>query len=171
VVLPLLARNTFHGDGGTYGLFSTMLSVGSVAGSLGVGLVRHPRRVYLLAAVIGFGVCLALTALAPNVPLMCAALLLTGLTGFTFVTMASTTLQLHADPAFRGRVMALWVFVYLGTTPLGSALTGALSSARGPRSALWLGVAACALAAFLAARVKTPADPDAYLHEPPQPTG
>jgi MFS family permease len=171
VVLPLLARETFHGNGGTYGLLSTMLSVGSVAGSLGVGLIRHPRRVYLLAAVLAFGVCLALTALAPNVPLECGALLLAGLTGFTFVTMASTTLQLHADPAFRGRVMALWVFVYIGTTPLGSVLTGWLSATAGPRSALWLGAAACALAAVPAARVRTPPDPDAYLRAPRAPAG
>jgi MFS family permease len=160
VVLPLLARNTFHGNGGTYGLLSTMLSIGSVAGSLGVGLVPHPRRIYLLAAVLSFGICLSLTALAPNVTLACAALLLTGAAGFTFVTMASTTLQLHADPAFRGRVMALWVFVYIGTTPIGSILAGWLSSAEGPRSVLWLGAGACALAAVIAARVHTPPHPD-----------
>lgn len=163
VVLPLLSRDTFHGDGGTYGLLSTMLSIGSVVGSLGVGLVRHPRRIYLLAAVSAFGVALALTALAPDVPVACVALLLTGVSGFMFVTMASTTLQLHADPTFRGRVMALWVFVYIGTTPVGSVLTGWLSSVEGPRAALWLGSAACGVAAVLAARVQTPPDPDAYL--------
>ena len=43
VILPVLASRTFGGNGGTYGLLSTMLSVGSVAGSLGVGLIRHPR--------------------------------------------------------------------------------------------------------------------------------
>jgi MFS family permease len=166
VVLPLLARGTFHGNGGTYGLLSTMLSIGSVAGSLGVGRVRHPRRVYLLAAVIAFGLCLVMTAVAPTVPLACVALLLTGLSGFTFVTMASTTLQLHADPAFRGRVMALWVFVYIGTTPLGSIVAGWLSSAAGPRSALWVGAAACAVAAVVAARVHTPPHPDEALATP-----
>lgn len=165
VVLPLLARNSLHGDGGTYGLLSTMLSIGSVAGALGVGLVRHPRRIYLLAAVTAFGLCLVLCALAPDVPLACAALVLAGLSGFTFVTMASTTLQLHAAPSFRGRVMALWVFVYLGTTPIGSLITGWLSSAAGPRSALWLGAAACAIAATLAARVHTPPHPDDALTE------
>lgn len=172
VVLPLLAQDTFNGNGGTYGLLSTMLSVGSVVGSLAVGLVHHPRRVYLLAAVIAFGVALALTALAPNVALACAALLLTGVAGFTFVTMASTTLQLHADPALRGRVMALWVFVYIGTTPLGSIIAGWLSAAHGPRSVLWLGALACAVAAVIAARVHTPPHPDdasAHLEATPGP--
>ena len=49
VVLPVLAKRTFHGSGGTYGLLSTMLSLGSIVGSLGVGLIHHPRRPYLVA--------------------------------------------------------------------------------------------------------------------------
>ena len=55
------------------------------------------------------------------------------MTAFFFVTMCSTTLQLHSSAAFRGRVMALWVFVYLGTTPIGSLLTGWITSAGGAR--------------------------------------
>lgn len=129
VILPVLARQTFHGSGGTYGLLSTMLSIGSVAGSLGVGLVRHPRRQYLVAGALAFGVGLAATAAAPDVAVACVTLLATGAAAFSFVTMASTTLQLHSAPAYRGRIMALWVFVYLGTTPVGSIITGAISSA------------------------------------------
>jgi hypothetical protein len=78
VILPVMARKTFHGSGGTYGLMATMLSLGSIAGSLGVGLVRHPRRPLLVAAALAFGASLALTAGAPNVPLVCAALVITG---------------------------------------------------------------------------------------------
>jgi MFS family permease len=156
VILPLLASGTFHGGGGTYGLLSTMLSIGSVAGSFAVGLIPHPRRVYLLAAVLAFGVGLAVTAVAPNVPVACVTLALTGASGFAFVTLASTALQLHADPAYRGRIMALWVFVFLGTTPIGSVLTGWLSAAAGPRAALGVGALSCLLAAGLAARVRTP---------------
>jgi MFS family permease len=156
VILPVLARTTFHGSGGTYGLLSTMLSIGSVAGSFAVGLIPHPRRVYLLGAVLAFGATLAGTALAPNVLLACVLLLLTGAAAFSFVTLASTALQLHADPAYRGRIMALWVFVYLGTTPIGSVLTGWIISAAGPRAALGVGALACLIAAALAARVHTP---------------
>jgi MFS family permease len=156
VILPVLASVDFHGGGGTYGLLSTVLSVGSVAGSFAVGLVPHPRRVYLLGAVLAFAVCLAGVALAPNVPVACVALALTGATGFAFVTMASTALQLHADPAYRGRVMALWVFVYIGTTPIGSALTGWISGTAGARVAIGIGAVACLAAGVLAARVHTP---------------
>lgn len=167
VVLPLLADRTFHGSGGTYGLLSTLLSVGSVAGSLAVGFIGHPRRVYLLAAVTAFGVALALAALAPTVALAGAALVLCGLTGFFFATLASTTLQLHAPPEYRTRVVALWVLVYIGTTPIGSLLSGWLAGAAGPRAVLWVGVAACAVAAAMAARVTTPERVDDALRTPP----
>jgi len=163
VILPVLASRTLHGNGGTYGLLSTMLSIGSVAGSLGVGFIRHPRRPYLLTAALAFGVGLAATAGAPDVALACLTLLATGAAAFSFVTLCSTTLQLHSSPEFRGRIMALWVYVYIGTTPVGSIITGAIISAAGVRAALLTGAAACLAAAAIAARVHTPPHADAAL--------
>jgi MFS family permease len=163
VVLPVFAKDTFHGTAGTYGLLTTMLSVGAIVGSLLVGLVHHPRRQYLLIAALGFGVTSAATAAAPSVAVACATLLVMGAAAFCFVTLCSTTLQLHSSSAFRGRVMALWVFVYLGTTPIGSIVTGWIISAGGPRLALLVGSGACIAAAALAALVHTPANPDQAL--------
>ncbi len=163
VVLPVFAKDTFHGTGGTYGLLTTMLSVGAVMGSLAVGLVHHPRRPYLLFAALGFGVTSAATAAAPNVAVACVTLLVMGATAFCFVTLCSTTLQLHSSSTYRGRIMALWVFVYLGTTPIGSILTGWIISAGGPRVALLVGSGACLAAAVLASFVRTPAHPDQAL--------
>jgi predicted MFS family arabinose efflux permease len=163
VILPVLASRTFHGNGGTYGLLTTLLSVGSVAGSLGVGRIPHPRRQYLLAAALAFGLMLAATAWAPDVPIACLTLLATGAAGFTFVTLCSTTLQLHSSAEYRGRIMALWVYVYIGTTPVGSIITGAIISAAGVRAALLTGAAACLVAAAIASRVRTPPHADAAL--------
>jgi MFS family permease len=156
VILPVLAKKTFHGSGGTYGLMSTVLSIGSIAGSLGVGLVHHPRRRYLMLAALAFGIGLALTAAAPDVPLVCVALVLTGAAGFSFVTLASTSLQLHSSTAYRGRIMALWVFVYIGTTPVGSILTGWITEVGSARVALLVGSGACLVATGIAAAVRTP---------------
>jgi predicted MFS family arabinose efflux permease len=163
VILPVLASRTFRGDGGTYGLLSTMLSIGSVAGSLGVGFIRHPRRPYLMAAALAFGVFLAATAGAPDIAVACLTLLATGAAAFSFVTLCSTALQLHSSPAYRGRIMALWVYVYIGTTPVGSIITGAIISAAGVRAALLTGAAACLVAAAIASRVHTPPHADAAL--------
>jgi MFS family permease len=163
VVLPVFAKQTFHGSGGTYGLLTTMLSIGAVLGSLAVGLVRHPRRPYLLVAALGFALTSTATAAAPNVPVACVTLLITGAAAFCFVTLCSTTLQLHSSSAYRGRIMALWIFVYLGTTPIGSIITGWIIAAGGPRTALLVGACACLAAAALAAFVRTPVDPDKAL--------
>jgi MFS family permease len=163
VILPVFASKTFHGSGGTYGLMSTMLSVGSIVGSFSVGLLHHPRRIYLVGAATAFGVCLAATAVAPNVATACVALVVTGAAAFSFVTLTSTTLQLHSSSAYRGRVMALFVFVYIGTTPIGSVLSGWISSTGGPRTALLVGAGACLVAAVIGSRVRTPANPDAAL--------
>ncbi len=163
VILPVLARQTFHGGGGTYGLLSTMLSIGSVAGSLGVGLIRHPRRQYLMAAALAFGVFLAATAGAPDIAVACLTLLATGGAAYSLVTLCSTTLQLHSSAAYRGRIMALWVYVYIGTSPVGSIITGTIISAAGVRAALLTGAAACLIVAAIAARVRTPPHPDTAL--------
>jgi predicted MFS family arabinose efflux permease len=163
VILPVLASQTFHGSGGTYGLLTTMLSIGSVAGSLGVGFIRHPRRPYLMTAALAFAALLAATAGAPDVAVACLTLLATGAAAFSFVTLCSTTLQLHSSTAYRGRIMALWVYVYIGTSPVGSIITGAIISAAGPRAALLTGAAACLIAAAIASRVRTPPHVDAAL--------
>jgi MFS family permease len=155
VVLPVLAKETFHGSGGTYGLLSTMLSIGSVAGSLAVGVIRHPRRIYLMATAFAFGIAMAATAVAPGVTVAAITLLITGAAAFAFTTLASTAVQLHTAPEYRGRIVALWVFVYLGTTPIGSVLAGWLTGVAGPRAALPTGAAACLAAGLLAARVRT----------------
>lgn len=135
--------------------------------SLAVGRLRHPRRRYLVAASIAFGLCLAATAGAPTVAWACGALAVTGVAAFSFVTLASTTLQLHSSAEYRGRIMALWVFVYIGTTPIGTILTGWITAAGGPRSALLVGAGACIVAAGLAARVHTPPNPDSALTDLP----
>jgi MFS family permease len=139
---------------------TTALSIGSIFGSLGVGLVHHPRRQYLAAAALAFAVALVATSVAPNTAVACITLVLTGAAAFTFVTLTSTTLQLHADPAYRGRIMALFVLVYIGTTPIGSVITGWFSTAYGPRWALVLGAGACLVAGVIALFVRTPPHPD-----------
>ncbi len=163
VILPVLAKDTFHGSAGTFGLLTTMLGIGAIVGSFSVSLIHHPRRPYLLSAALGFGVMLAATAAAPDVAVASVTLLVTGAAAFCFVTLCSTTLQLHSSSAYRGRIMALWVFVYLGTTPVGSIVTGWITSAGGPRAALLVGAGACLAAAVLAAFVHTPPNPDAAL--------
>jgi hypothetical protein len=98
--------------------------------STGWALRSPPFRLYFAGQVVSASDTLAVTALAPTVPWACVALVLTG--AFSFVTLCSTTLQLHSSASYRGRIMALWVFVYIGTTPIGASSAGGSSAPADP---------------------------------------
>ena len=66
-----------------------------------------------------------------------------------FLTTGNATIQLASDPAYRGRVTALWSMALVGTTPIGSPIIGGISDAAGPRYALALGAAACLAAVII----------------------
>lgn len=165
VVLPVFTEKDLGATGGTYGLLTAMLSVGSVIGSLLVGRLAHPKRTYLALTSVAFGTAMLVTAFTTTVIAAAIALMLTGTAAFAFVTLTSTTLQLHSSPAYRARIMALFGFFYLGTTPLGSMLMGWICQTAGGRTAFVIGAAACFVAAGLALRVHTPPHPDDQLDD------
>jgi hypothetical protein len=66
-----------------------------------------------------------------------------------FLTAGNSTIQLAADPSYRGRVTALWSLALVGSTPIGSPIIGALSQVTSPRWALALGAVACCVAAVI----------------------
>jgi MFS family permease len=149
VTLALLAKGTFHGGAGTYAILTSCMGAGAIVGGL---LVAHrarptPRLLQVLALV--FGGLLAAVALAPT--LLTADLLIVcmGAASIGFVATANATLQLTADPAMRGRVMALYAMAFLGTTPIGAPLVGAIAQWTNPRVALMTGAVATLLAAGL----------------------
>ena len=99
-----------------------------------------------------FGCSVLLTALAPNLYAALAALLVVGYFSISFTTMGNSTLQLSAAPAMRGRVMALWTVAFLGTTPIGGPLIGAIGEHAGARFGLLVGGIAALTAAGYGAR-------------------
>jgi MFS family permease len=152
VVLPLLARFTFDGDASLYGTLASVMAVGSVVGALGVARRARPTRRLQLGAASAFGASALLAAAAPSVASELVVLCLLGGTSIAFLSTCNSTLQLSASGAMRGRVMALYGLVFLGTTPIGSLLVGWLAERYGPRSGLVLaGVGAIAAAAVAAA--------------------
>ena len=152
VVLPVLAKYGFDGSAGTYGLMSAAMGVGAVAG----GLVVAGRARYGLAPLVRiafvFGLAIALVAISPTLPIAIGALMLVGVVNIAFLARANTTLQLAADPAMRGRVMAMWTVAFLGSTPVGGPIVGAIAQVAGPRWALATGALACIGAAAIGAR-------------------
>jgi MFS family permease len=152
VLLPLFASFTWHGTAATYALLTSAMAVGSVLGALASGARGRTGPELLAGSAALFGVAQLLAALAPTLAWQVAALVPLGTASVTFAAGVNSSLQLAAGPALRGRVMALYSVVFLGSTPIGAPLVGWLAGAAGPRAGLLLGGVA-ALAVALGARV------------------
>jgi MFS family permease len=151
VILPLLARFSFDGGAATYTALAVAMGAGSVVGALVAGARGRVGPGLLIAAAFGFGAVALVAAAAPTVPLEMAALVPLGAASVTFAAGVNSSLQLAADPAMRGRVMALYSVVFLGSTPIGGPIAGWLSQTVDPRAALVL-TGAAGLAAAVGAR-------------------
>ena len=150
VVLPLLARDTFHGGATTYGTLFSVLGAGSLVGALFTASRREPSASLLVGALGLFGLFMLGAAAAPTLPLEMVALIPMGVAALAFQTTTNSLLQLRSEPALRGRVMALYSVVFLGSTPIGAPIVGWVAEQFGPRAGLGLGGVAVLLAALVA---------------------
>jgi MFS family permease len=110
-----------------------------------------------MLSVIGlaFGVMLLAVAAAPTETVALVALVFMGLCSISFISTANGTIQMQADPAMRGRVMALYAIAFLGSTPIGAPLMGWTADVSNPRVAVMVGgVATLAACAPLALRYR-----------------
>ncbi len=149
VVLPLLAKVTFRGGAGAYSALMSAMAGGAVVGGLLVAARRKVNIHRLVAAGITFGLLILALAAAPNLAVAIGLIVPMGGASITFIATANSTLQLRADPAMRGRVMALYAVGFLGSTPIGGPLVGWISQAASPRIALLVGGCATAAASLL----------------------
>ena len=158
-ILPLLARFTFDGGAGAYAALVCAMGAGAVIGALVNGARNRVTPWLLAAASIGFGGLALLAAGAPSLALEVLVLAPLGAASVTLAASVNSALQLASDPSMRGRVMALYSIVFLGSTPIGGPLSGWLAEAVDPRAALVMagvaGIAAGLLARAAFARVAT----------------
>jgi MFS family permease len=146
VSFPLLAHDTFPGRVDAYSKLLSAFGAGAVIGGVyavgrpRTGVVRLSRMAFLYAAAM-----MAL-ALAPTLWAAVGASALVGLAAILFLTTGNATVQLAADPHYRGRVMALWSTALVGSAPIGAPIVGAVSEALDPRAAIALGALACVAA-------------------------
>jgi MFS family permease len=150
VLLPLLASQTWSGTALTYSALTAAMAIGSVAGALATGARGRVSPRILVVAATGFGVLELVAAAAPSLLLQVLALIPLGAMTVTFAAGVNSTMQLAVTPAMRGRVMALYSVVFLGSTPIGAPLVGWLAEVAGPRAGMALGGAAALAAAVLA---------------------
>jgi MFS family permease len=151
-ILPLLARFSFGGDAGAYAALVSAMGAGSVVGALVTGARGRTGPAVIAGAALGFGALSLLAAGAPTLALELPVLAMLGAAAVTFAASINSYLQLAVRPDMRGRVMALYSIVFLGSTPIGGPLVGWLSEAFDPRAALLL-AGVSGLSAAWAARV------------------
>jgi MFS family permease len=163
-LMPLLARFSFHGQAGTYAALTTAMGVGALAGALAASTRREVGPRLLVVSAVAFGLGLLLAAVAPTLDTEAISLALTGAASVTFASSVNSSLQLRVRPSMRGRVMALYSVVFLGSNPIGGPLMGWISGTAGPRAGLLLGAVA-AIAGGLIARVAFARMPDVNTGE------
>lgn len=150
VVLPLLARFSFGGGATTYAILLSAMGAGSVGGALITGARGKSGLGLISASAAAFGALCLLAAVAPSVAIELPILALLGAASVMFAATINSSLQLAVDPRMRGRVMALYSVVFLGSTPIGGPVCGWISQAYSPRFALMLAASAGISAAWAA---------------------
>jgi MFS family permease len=152
IFISTMSVGVFHTGASEFGLLSSMLAIGSVAGALLSARRERPglRVIAVAAGTFGVGFCLA--AVMPNYGLFGCALIIIGLSAQTFTTTCNVNLQLSTDPNMRGRVIALFLAIAVGATPLGAPLVGWIADTLGPRWALAVGGASGFAAVAVAIR-------------------
>ena len=150
VTIPLMAHSAFHLGATGFGLLYAAMGAGAVVS--GVTLAgKVPGRVLTLAiSAAAFGVALGAAALVPTPAGAAICLAFAGAASVVYSSSTNGTLQIRADPPMRGRVVALYIIAFMGSTAVGGPLVGVVGQVFGPRASLWVGVIGCAAAVLLA---------------------
>ncbi len=152
VLMPLLAKETFEGNAETLGLLGSAIGIGMLAGSLTTATIGRSGRKLLLGAGFALGILTLLVAGAPELWQALILMVPLGMASMSFLATMNATLQLNSSDAMRGRVMALYFVLFLGSTPIGAPLVGWIAEAFSPRASLAVGgittIAACVYGLF-----------------------
>jgi MFS family permease len=140
LTIPLVARTRFHTGAASFGLLTTALAVGALGGALsGTARRARPSVWLMLGAALGFGVTTLMVGFEPTYLSTALLLVPAGFFMIFFAQAANQRVQLGADAAMRGRVMALYVMIFMGTNPVGAPFVGWLAGHYGPRAPFFLG--------------------------------
>ena len=141
-VLPLFATRDLDGSTLTFSLLMSVVSVGSLVGALASARRRSISVGTVSWSAVAFGASMLALAAAPSQPVAFAVGAVMGLTSISFMTASTAIVQLRSDPMMRGRILALQAMVFLGSTPIGGPILGAVSERAGARFGLLVGAVA-----------------------------
>jgi len=139
VTNALMSRTVFHTGAGAFGFASAMFALGALGGALLAARRSRPTIRLLFAMAFAFSVLEVITGLMPGYWTFLIALVPTGVALLTFTTAANSSTQLATTGQMRGRVMGLYMLVFMGGAPLGSPLVGWVAEEFGARMSLIAG--------------------------------
>ncbi|MDX6685483.1 MAG: hypothetical protein QOF86_1611 [Baekduia sp.] len=150
VTIPLMAHGAFGLGATGFGFLYAAMGAGSVTAGLTLAGRVAPRIRTITVASLVFAAALGSAAVSPGPLTAAVCLAVAGAASVVFSSTTNATLQLRADPSMRGRVVALYIVAFMGTTPIGGPLVGLVGQLAGPRAALGAGAVGCLAAAALA---------------------
>lgn len=136
VFISTMTRIVFELGPTQYGLLSSVLAIGSVSGALLSARRDGPRLGIVAWAALAAAAALTVAAFAPNPWVFGIALVAVGVGAMTLMTTANSYVQTTTPPAMRGRVMALYLAIFVGGTPIGAPVMGVVAQTAGPRVAI-----------------------------------
>ena len=142
ITIALMATQVFERGAEDYGLLGSIMAIGSLSAALLAARRSEPRLRVLLLSLVGFTFAAGFAALAPTYATFAVALAACGLTALTTMTTANAMVQMRTDPVMRGRVMALYMAIFFGGTPIGAPLIGWVGDVLGPRWTIGIGAVA-----------------------------
>lgn len=135
----VMAREVFHKGAGEYGILGSVMAIGSLIGALIAAQRKFPRVRLVVVSAFLFGLCNLALALAPTYLSFALMAIPTGLVMISMITAANAAIQISTDPMMRGRVMSLYLMVYLGANPIGAPIIGWIADSFGARWSLAAG--------------------------------
>jgi MFS family permease len=154
----LMATDVFHKGAGEYGILGTTMAVGSLAGALLAARRGRPRHRLVIGSAVAFGVAEILAGVLPSYLTFAIWTPVIGIFAITMANAANATVQLSVSPTMRGRVMALYMMIFMGGTPLGAPIVGWIGETFGARWTLigggGLTIAGTVLAVLVFSRAK-----------------
>ena len=149
IFISTMSVSVFHVGASQYGLLTSIMAIGSVAGALLAAGRTKIHIGYLIGGAAIFTAGFLIAAIMPNYWLFGLSLIIIGVSAQTFIISGNSMVQLSTDPAMRGRVVAIFFAIAMGGTPIGAPIVGWIADTFGPRWALGVG----ALSGFTAALV------------------
>ncbi|GAB3597059.1 MFS transporter [Microbacterium tumbae] len=153
VLIAMLARHDLAIGAGTFGVLSSVLAVGAMAGAVTAASLPRPRLRLLTISSAVLGMLVATAALSPTPLVLGIVLVPLGFTALLVLTSSNAVMQLAAPPTMRGRLMSVYVVVMFSGTPLGAPVVGYLGGLIGARWAIASGGIALTIATIVAALV------------------